>query len=252
MRVRIDNWAAWSPGLETQDAWRTWATSPEPLGCEGVPEVKFLPPAIRRRSTGLTKMMVRAGFDCCGATLRSDVRTVFASRHGAIDIAVKILANIVTDEPVSPTQFSHSVHNTQAGLYSIAAANRQASSSLAAEADTFASAFLEALLHLERAPQTPVLVIVGDEPLPEKLLPLVDEPAAAYAAALLLSADDTGIEFRLNSSDTAPEALTPLAWPQAIEFIRWWASQSREDLSLGARRCYEFSPAADNRPGSAA
>lgn len=252
MRVRIDNWAAWSPGLETQDAWRTWAASPEPLGGEGVPEVKFLPAAVRRRSTRLTKMMMRASFDCCGETLRSDVRTVFASRHGAIDVAVKILTNVVTDEPVSPMQFSHSVHNAQAGLYSIAAANRQASSSLAAEADTFASAFLEALLHLERAPQTPVLVIVGDEPLPEKLLPLVDEPAAAYAAALLLSAGDTGIDFRLNSSDAAPETLAPLAWPQAIEFVRWWASQPRENLSLGAKRCYEFSPAAGSPPGTTA
>ena len=242
MKVRIDSWAAWSPGLESREQWQAWAQNPAPLENEGAPEVKFLPPAVRRRSTRLTKMMIRAAFDCCGEALRSDVRTVFASRHGAIHVAVKILGSIVDGEPVSPMQFSHSVHNAQAGLYSIAAGNREASSSLAGEADTFASAFLEAMLHLERAPETPVLVIIGDEPLPPKLLPLVEEAEGAYAAAFLLSASDDGIDFALSAGTSAPEADSPLAWPQAIEFVRWWAQAPTEPLTLGAKRSYVFSP----------
>jgi hypothetical protein len=251
--IRIDGWAAWSPGLESQDDWRDWARAPRELLDEGQPEVTFLPPAVRRRSTRLTKMMLRAAFDCCGEALRPDVRTVFASRHGAIHVAVKILESIVTGQPVSPMQFSHSVHNAQAGLYSIAAGNREASSSLAGEADTFCSAWIEALLHLERAPGTPVLLVTGDEPVPPKLLPLVDEPMAAYAVALLLSAGDEaagGVGLVLEPGEP-PEAGAPLAWPQATEFVRWLCSGGPEPLVLGCKRRYVFSPPAGASASSA-
>jgi hypothetical protein len=242
MLTRIDGWAAWSPGRETPDAWRAWARAPVPLEDDGQPEVSFLPPAVRRRSTRLTKMMLRAAFDCCGEALRSDVRTVFASRHGAIHVAVKILDSIISGQPVSPMQFSHSVHNAQAGLYSIAAGNREASSSLAGEADTFAAGWIEALLHLERAPTTPVLLVVGDEPLPPKLLPLVDEPRAAYAVALLLTASEgSGISLALEPGEP-PERRAPLAWPQAVELVRWLCADPGEPLRIGAKRRYAFSP----------
>ena len=246
MLVRIENWAAWSPGVETRDDWQRWAAAPGPLQTEGQPEVKFLPSAVRRRSTRLTRMMLQAAFDCCGEALRSDVRTVFASRHGAIHVAVHILESIVSGKPVSPMQFSHSVHNAQAGLYSIAAGNREASSSLAGEADTFGSAWIEAMLHLERAPDTPVLLVIGDEPVPPKLLPLVDETPASYAVALLLrraheSAD--GVALTLEASEP-PEIASPLAWPQAIQFIAWLERADGLPLRLGAKRCYAFSPSA--------
>lgn len=242
MRLRIDGWSAWSPGIETRDAWEAWAAAPHALAEDGKPEVPFLPPAVRRRSTRLTKMMIRAAFDCCGEALRGDVRTVFASRHGAIHVAVQILDAIVTGKPVSPMQFSHSVHNAQAGLYSIAAGNREASSSLAGEADTFAAAWIESMLHLERAPDTPVLLVIGDEPLPPKLLPLVDEPAASYGVALLLSAADDGIGLAIEPG-APPEAAAPPRWPQATELVRWWCSGAAEPLEIGAKRRYVFSPA---------
>lgn len=248
--MRVAGWAAWSPGIETADAWRAWSHAPAPLAEDGQPEVAFLPPAVKRRSTRLTKMMLRAAFDCCGESLRPDVRTVFASRHGAIHVAVKILESIVSGKPVSPMQFSHSVHNAQAGLYSIAASNREASSSLAGEADTFTSAWIEALLHLERAPETPVLLVIGDEPVPPKLLPLVDEPAASYAVALLLAADEAGgIGFALESG-APPESEAPLDWPQAVEFVRWLCLGEAGPLSLGAKRRYSFSPGAPSGSSS--
>jgi len=246
MRARVENIAAWSPGIESRADWEAWAGAPRPLAHEGAPEIPFIPPAIRRRCTRLTKMMLRSAFDCCGESLRSDVRTVFASRHGAIHVAVQILASITSGEPVSPMQFSHSVHNAQAGLYSIAAGNRCASSSLAGEADTFACAWLEALAHLEREPDAAVLVTVADEPLPPRLVPLVDEPFAAYSVSLLLRRapddDARAVDFRIaaGGANAAPEARAPLAWPQAVEFLRWWLAGAREPLSVGAHRCYVF------------
>jgi len=238
----VTSWAAWSPGLETREAWRRWCASPRPLESEGKPEVAFLPAGVRRRCTRLSKMMLRAAFDCCGEGLRSELRTVFASRHGAIHVAVGIVENIVRGDPVSPMQFSHSVHNAQAGLYSIAGGNRQASSALAGEEDTFPSALVEALLHLERCPDRPVLVVTGDEPLPHTLAHLVDEPRAAYALALLVEAPRSdgapGDALQLELLDEAPPD-GRRDWPQALEFLRWWESGAGE-LRLGVKRCYRL------------
>ena len=200
---------------------------------------------IQRLSSSYAVEAKGSAFEACGETLRADVRTVFASRHGAIHVAVQILASITGGEPVSPMQFSHSVHNAQAGLYSIAAGNREASSSLAGEADTCACAWIEALAHMERAPGAAVLVTIADEPLPPRLLPLVDEPASAYAVSFLLRrADDAdpdaiGLRIAPGGAAAAPERSAPLAWPQALELARWWLAGASEPLALGARRRHD-------------
>ena len=198
--------------------------------------MSFLPTSVRRRATRLTRVMLRVAFDCTEGEDRAAPRSVFASRHGAIHVAVKILASIAKGEIVSPLQFSHSVHNAQAGLLSIATGNHSASSSVAAGEDTFGHGFLEALLHLERSQDTPVLLVVGDEPLPENLSHLVDEPKTTYGLALLLASDGDGVplEFELSASH-APRK--DRDWPDALEFVRFLASDAEElTLESGRRR----------------
>jgi hypothetical protein len=179
--------------------------------------------------------MLQVAFDCTEEAERSQVRSVFASRHGAIHVAVEILADIARAQPVSPLQFSHSVHNAQAGLFSIATGNRSASSSIAGEADTFAQGFLDAILHLERKPDAAVLYVIGDEPLPDNLIHLVDEPRTAYAVAMLLARDGAGtrLDFSLDPSRAPRKARE---WPDALEFVRVLASGSDElTLETGRR-----------------
>lgn len=235
----LQDWRAWAPSdggdpLASHDDWRAWANDPKPLGSDGQPDVPFLPSGVRRRATRLTRMMVQVAFDCTDDANRDRVRTVFASRHGAIHVAMKIVGSIARGEMVSPLQFSHSVHNAQAGLFSIAAANREASSSIAAGEDTFSHAFLEAALHFERAPEQPVLLVIGDEPLPETLAHLVEEPPGAYAVALLLAreGDGTRLEFGLEPTH-APRK--DRAWPDALEFVRFLHGSDPE-LVLESRR----------------
>lgn len=242
--IVVRSWRAWAPTkngppLESPEDWRAWSRAPVELGSEGQPEVRFLPAGVRRRATRLTRLALQVAFDCTDETERSGVRTVFASRHGAIHVAVQILASIARKEAVSPLQFSHSVHNAQAGLFSIATGNREASSSIAAERDTFAHGFLESVLQLERAPEQSVLLVIADEPIPGNLRHLIQEPETAYAMALLLALEGDGLrlEFGLDAS-RAPRKERD--WPDALEFVRFLGSDATELTLESGRRCWTW------------
>jgi len=238
LRVSLRRFAAWAPGLADAPAWQAWAKAPRPVGREGSPEARFLPPLLRRRCTALSKAMLHVAFEGCPADERSQVRTVFASRHGENKESFPLFQAIAHGQPLSPAKFTHTVHNAQAGLFSIAAGNRQASSSLSGERDTFACAFLEALTHLEREPQRSVLVVTGDVAIAPLFAPLLDEPEAAYAVALLLAHDGEGTRLGFEFSPGARPADAPapsrdLAWPQALEFVRWLHREGSAPLELG-------------------
>ncbi len=240
MRVAVTRWAAWAPGLETPEAWREWARAPRALTSEGAPAASFLPPLLRRRATPLTRIMLTAAWECLGPDELPRLRTVFGSRHGSINESIELIEAVAKREKLSPAVFSHTVHNAQAALFSIAAGNRAASSSLAAQADTFASAFVEALTLLERDPAEPVLLTMGDVPLADTFAPLVDEAVTPYALALRLSVardGEAGVSIAIRDAG-APIPRMP--WPDAIEFLRWWL-EGEKWLALGSRAThFEF------------
>lgn len=239
--VVIADWFAWAPGIDTREAWTRWAAAPEPLAEDGVPEAREVPPMLRRRCTALSKAMLTAGLGCTRVAAAGDVRTVFASRYGSINESVPLLRNIARDERMSPSRFTHTVHNAQSGLFSIAAGNRHASSALSGRAETFASGFLEAVTHLHREPDRPVLLVMGDVPLGEEFAPLTDDPRAIYSVALLLRFEGEGakVRFQVEGSSTlarpgvavaAIEALRR-GWSDGAEFLRWLI-RNEEALTL--------------------
>lgn len=223
-------WSAWAPGLADPAAWAAWAHAPTPLSPEGHPDAAFLPAMLRRRCTPLTRLVLTAAFGALEEGERSDVRTVFATRHGSINESIELLHQVVAGERLSPTKFSHTVHNAQAGLFCIAAGNRRASSSLAARADTFACGWLEALTHLERDPTCPVLLVTSDVPLDPTFAPLVPEPPGAYGLGLLLSRGDDGPGFDFDLAGRSEAGARP--WPDAAEFLRFLLA-GEERLEIG-------------------
>ncbi len=239
MKVSLTRWAAWAPGLETAEAWHAWAKAPVALPAEGVPDAKFLPAMLRRRCTPLTRTVLAAAYACVDADELPLLRTVFASRHGSINESIGLLENVVRREKLSPATFSHTVHNAQAGLFSIAAGNRAASSSLSGQEDTWACAWIDALTFLERDPGAPVLVVIGDVPLADTFAPLVEEPAVPYAFACRLASagDGPGIALSIGEQD-AP--LPRPAWPHALEFLRWWLSDEPALVQGAHATRYEF------------
>ncbi len=240
MKTRLRGWSAWAPGLESADDWITWAGAPYPLAAEGVPDAKFLPAMLRRRCTPLSKILLKVAAEGCPEEEREGVRTVFASRHGSINESVGLLENVARNERISPAIFSHTVHNAQAGLFSIAMGNRQASSSLAARDDSFGCGLLEALGHLEREPERPVLFVMGDVPLDPVFAALVDEPACAYGVGLLLDPGEGEGRLEVGLERAGPDA-EPLPWPPAVEFLRGWLAGESSFTVASARHrwCFE-------------
>jgi len=194
---------------------------------------------LRRRCTPLSKILLKVAFTCCEeAEERARVRTVFASRHGSINESIALLECVSRGERISPAIFSHTVHNAQAGLFSIAAGNREASSSLAAGPESFACGLIEALGHLEREPGRPVLLVTGDVPLAPTFAALIDEPACSYGVGLLLRAEG-GAPCRV---EIVPGDALPTAppWPAAAEFLRFWLSGEPSLLLPGLRHAWRF------------
>ncbi|HTO06224.1 MAG TPA: beta-ketoacyl synthase chain length factor [Myxococcota bacterium] len=225
MKASLLRWSAWAPGLDSAAAWEAWAKSPAPLPATGAPDAKFLPAMLRRRCTPLTRTMLTAAFGAAEPDELARLRTVFSSRHGSINESIGLLENVVRREKLSPATFSHTVHNAQAGLFSIAAGNRAASSSLSAQEDSWTAAWLEALCFLERDPSEPVLVVIGDVPLADTFAPLVAEAATPYALAVQIAAPGSGPGLDLElASQGRTGTLLPPPWPPALEFLRWWLS----------------------------
>jgi len=218
-RAHVLRWSAWAPGLSDPAAWQAWSGAPIPLATEGHPDAAFLPPMLRRRCTPLTRLVLTAAFGALHEEERPDVRTVFATRHGSINESIELLHQVVAGERLSPTKFSHTVHNAQAGLFCIAAGNRRASSSLAARADTFACGWLEALTHLEREPACSVLFVTSDVPLDATFASLVPEPPGAYGLGLLLAREGDGPAFDFDLTGQGKAGAQP--WPDAAEFLRF-------------------------------
>src|SRR5262245_35432898 len=118
VRFSIASYAAWAPGVETEAAWRACATGNYAIGCDNVRPITVMQPMLSRRAGFLGKIALEVAYQCLGQ--RTDVPTVFSSRHGEASRCVDLLLDLAKDMALSPTSFGLSVHNATGGLFSIA------------------------------------------------------------------------------------------------------------------------------------
>lgn len=230
----VRDWAAWAPGLEARDAWERWCRAPSPLTGRGSPPVDFLPPLFRRRCSPLTRLMLHVAYAACGPDGIGAWPMVFASRYGELALTLSLLESLARFEPLTAAGFSHSIHNTQVGLFSISARNREMATALSAGADTFPCSMLEALALTERAGGGATLVVIADEPVPSVFEAFDDDFTSTYALALVIERAGAGPRVGLVPSNGETPARRS-SWPQAIEFLRWLLSEEPA-LTLGTRR----------------
>jgi hypothetical protein len=218
--VAVERAAAWPPVLD----------DPAPA----TPDVSFLPPLLRRRCSPLTRMMLHVAHAACPEPERARLPLVFASRYGEARATVTLLENLARRQPLTASGFSHSVHNAQAALFSIATGNRQPASAVAGGPGTFGSAFLEALVAAHRSDGA-ALLVVADDPLPPVFARFQAPPALSYAVALLLRLDAAGLAFEAGDGSVAADRSTP----EAVRFVRWLAS-TEPRLALGTTPMYTW------------
>lgn len=191
-----------------------------PTASDAQPDVSFLPAMQRRRLSPLARMVFNVAWPL--AEGHAALPLLFVSRHGETPRTHAILSDLARQEPLSPTQFSLSVHNAIIGLWSILRGDTSEMSSLAGEADGLEHAALEAAALLaEGAPA--VLLVVAEETPPDAYAAWVDDVPFAYALALLLEPGHDW-QLTLESPDSAPTPVSP--WPPALELLRCLLQQA--------------------------
>lgn len=137
------------------------------------------------------------------------VEFVFASRHGDLERTLELLTALGKDDMLSPTAFSLSVHNSTAGLFSIARGDRARATAMAAGADTLCMGILEGATMIGEGVSR-VLVCYADDavPAPYQRYLIEGEERHPFAVSLLLApASEAPLSCRLvRDSVAASEA----------------------------------------------
>lgn len=210
----IDQWRAWAPGLDNPSDWLNWSQSPwRPAASAAQPDVAFLPALQRRRLSRLARMAFSVAWPL--AEGQGPLPLVFASRHGETPRTFAILSDLARQEPLSPTQFSLSVHNAIIGLWSILRGDTSEMTALAAEGDGLEHAVLEAAMLLAEGAPAVLLVIAEDQP-PQAYAPWIDDAPFAYALGLLLK---PGNDWQLSLAPSTEPTDHP-ELPHALSLLR--------------------------------
>ncbi len=216
LSLSLLNWSAWAPGLECRADWQAWARGDRALPeSDGQPALAFVPAMARRRMSRVTRMAMQAAEDARGPARA--VPTVFASRHGELARSFGILQAVTLGEPVSPADFSVSVHNSAAGLYGIQQQDRSPSTTVSAGPDTLGMAFVECHAQLQ-ASAAEALLVLADEPVPALYAPFIDEAEWPFALALLLGRAQAGhpqLALQRTGDGSADDSL-----PQGMQLAR--------------------------------
>lgn len=161
---------------------------------ETVPALEQIPAMQRRRLSGIAKLALNSAIHSLNSEPVDYI--VWASQYGDEHKTLKILADVLQDQTPSPTQFSTSVHNAIAGLYSILCQDATPSNSLAA---SWSEALIEAYAWLKTTPQsnTRVLVVYYDEALPEIYQEF--QPFSGFAMSAVISLETPNLKLDINA-----------------------------------------------------
>ena len=237
-RFAIADWAAIGPMGRTREAWRAWARGEPADDALDAPPEPPLPQSLRRRVTPIGQMALRAA-----AALEPTARTrfVFCSRHGEYERTFGLLGSLAGTDPVSPAEFSLSVHHALAALLSIARRNGEGHIALAAGRDSFACGLLEAIATTATLPDSPVLVVYYDAPLPESYATFRDADEVPLAVALTVTAPSAGAPaYEVALAPAEPPNTQAAAGRQALDFLRFLICGAQAARSPGERHVWQW------------
>ncbi|MDB1123266.1 beta-ketoacyl synthase chain length factor [Vibrio algarum] len=215
----VDQYYALCESLSSADDWKAWLNDSEFSSSNKTP-VNHIPAMMRRRMSPLSKIAVQVALELIE---QHDIGyIVFSSRHGELPRTVELIKSILVGDDASPMAFSQSVHNTAAGLTTIATKQAIPVTSLAAGQDTFQQALIESFTYLSEPELTKkkVLLVDFDAPLPNEYKEFESELFATYAVGLVISA---GTAFNVTWQSNNNNQLTTkndTLLPQSIECFK--------------------------------
>lgn len=167
---------------------------------------------------------------------------VLVSRYGDTDRMVRLLKQLAEEEPLSPTDFSLSVHNAVNGIVAIAWQNFEAMTAIAGGDQSLQSGFAEVYARLHEGAEV-VILLVLDHDLPPPYEKFIEDPGNHDLALAMVfcrepersqEANSGGlclIHEPHNAEGSAPVVLRQLAlflenpttkcWPNAAHSFPW-------------------------------
>lgn len=231
---RVRRWAAWAPGLETQEAWSAWLAAPSwPLpAVEAVAPLAEVPAMTRRRIDPLGRAALQVAWWVQGAEPTGAV--VFASRWGEIARSVGLLRQLSQGEPLSPTAFSLSVHNASSAVYSIARGDTANYSAISAGPASAAAGICEAVGLLAQG-EAQVLVVSVESQLPEPYQGFESHPGPLRAWGALLEPAERGLSLQATAAGSGDDEAGLPPDLAALRFLAGDAPQWRQHGWLWSR-----------------
>ena len=174
------------------------------------------PVLLRRRVSALGQQALRAAWH-----VQEDRRMplVFASRNGELDRTLSIMQALTNETPVSPADFSLSVHHALAGLLSIASENRGGHIAVAAGRDSLWLGLVEAFATLKEAQNEAVLLVYYDDKLPAPYDRFSSEDDETIALALEIKAGASGTVLQLAAGPALPGMPEPRPGERLMDIL---------------------------------
>lgn len=219
IQIQVVDWFALAPGLASADDWRLWCSNRMQQVPSGMPLPKCtaIPMMAARRLGNGSRLAVECGLQLYRKYPQTGA-FVFSSRHSELKINHQILTCLATGQPVSPTAFTMSVHNSSVGSLSIIAKAPVVTSAVSAGRDSFMQGLFEVLSLFQSGVKT-LLYVDFDDNIPACFLAAAPDNMAdfPYACAYVLEAGNqlTG-EMRAIRGGT--DAVNPL--PQSLQFLQ--------------------------------
>ncbi|PVZ84298.1 beta-ketoacyl synthase [Serratia sp. S1B] len=238
LALNIIDWQARAPGLSDASQWYQWSQQPSAI-VPSAPQAKLseLSMMTARRLASGSRLAVECGL----AMLRRHQidAALYTSRHGELERNYRILSALATQLPVSPSDFTTSVHNSAVGHLTIAAQQPLVSSSLSAGIDTFQQGLCEVTCLLQAGYQR-VLMVDFDGLLPEFYHASLPEqmPTWAYAVAMVFERGET-----LQCTSQAGSRGEEPALPQSLQFLQHYLSDRPLFSISGERLMWHWSRA---------
>ena len=182
--------------------------------------IEHIPAMQRRRLSRLAKLAMNSAMQTL-ATQHADY-IVWVSQYGDEAKTLNILADVLSEQTPSPTQFSTSVHNAISGLYSILCQDATPATSLAG---SWNDGLIEAYAWLKTRPEArQVLLVYYDEALPD--IYAEHQPFAAFAMAAMISLAPANLMLMPKHTDATP------AYQQALAFNTFWNNPEQTESEV--------------------